>query len=181
MSARSFNTQGIILGKKNYSESDKIVGLYTKDYGKLFVLAKAARLPKSRKRGSLETFNLIHFQAIKTKSMDIITEVQIIDSYEHIKKDLKKISVAYFLLEVVNRLTREDERNENIFELLKQALNTLETSNNTRRVREQFICDVLIELGFWPEEKPMDQPDAVLESVAEKKFSSARIGKRILS
>lgn len=177
---RSYRATGVILGKKDYSEADKIVCIFTKELGKVFVMAKSARLPKSRKRGSLETFNTISFSASKSKGFDYLSEVEILDSRVKVKKDLKRIAVAYFLIEVVSRLTREDEPNARVYTLLENSLDDLATTSATKKVKQKFISDILIELGFWPSGKKLINPELLLEEVAERQFSSARVGKQIL-
>lgn len=177
---RSYRATGVILGKKDYSEADKIVCIFTKELGKVFVMAKSARLPKSRKRGSLETFNTISFSASKSKGFDYLSEVQIVDSRTKIKKDLKRIAVAYFLIEVVSRLTREDEPNARVYTLLESSLDDLATTSATKKVKQKFVSDILIELGFWPSGKKLINPELLLEEVAERQFSSARVGKKLL-
>lgn len=177
---RSYHATGIVLGKRNYLEADKIVCIFTKELGKVYVLAKSARLPKSRKRGGLETFNTILFSASKSKGFDYLTEVELVNSQSRLKKDLKRIAVAYFAIEVVARLTREDEPHEAVYVLLQAALDELATTSTTKKVKQEFISDVLVELGFWPKSRKLINPELLLEEVAERQFSSARVGKRML-
>lgn len=176
----TYSSEAIVLGKRNYGEADKIISVFSKTRGKIFLIAKSARKPSSRKRGHLEVFNVIRFSAVETKSLDIFNEAQVSESFEEIKKDLKKVSVAYFFLEVIGRLTRENEPHEDIYYILLDALQNLKTSKNTKILRKQFIRDVLVTIGFWPQNLALDNPDKVLENIAEHQFSSIRVGKKVL-
>lgn len=181
MRPRIFSSEAIILARKNYGEADRIIVVYSRDYGKLTLIAKGVRKVSSRKRGSIEVFSHTKFSAARGKSLDIITETEIINTFPLIRKNLKKVSVAYFFLEAVGRLTREDEKNREMFDLLLKYLKRLESKNQLRKEREEFIHETLVLLGFWPRGKKMDNHDTVLENIAERKLSSIRVGKKVLS
>lgn len=181
MQLRTYSSEAIVLSRKNYSEADRILIVYSKHYGKLSLLAKGVRRPKSRKRGALEVFSHIKFAASRGKNLDIVTEVELIDLFKEIRKSLKRTSVAYFLIEVVNRLTREDEKNIELYICLIDNLEKLRTGKNLRELRENFIYQTLVILGFWPKDKELKNPDTVLEQITEREMFSKRVGKKILA
>ncbi len=96
MRPKRYSTEGVVLLRRNFSEADRIINIYSKHYGKISVIAKSVRKIKSKKRGSLEVFSHIKFSAARGKNLDIITEVETINSFESIRKDLSKVAVAYF-------------------------------------------------------------------------------------
>jgi DNA repair protein RecO (recombination protein O) len=179
MRPRTYSTEGIILAKVNYSEADRIMVVFSKDFGKLSLIAKSVRKPESRKRGNLEVFNHIKFAAARGKNLDIITEVENINSYSKIRKSLKRMSVAYFIAETIGRITTEDEENQVLFLSVLNALSELETDVSLRRFRLEFTEELLKTLGYWPKSKKMDNPDKELETVLEKSLNTVRIGKII--
>lgn len=181
MTGKHYASQALILSKKNYKEADKLLTLFAKDFGKITILAKSARLPKSRKRGALEIGNIISFQATHAHGFDILTEVSLVESFPNLKTDLRKLSVAYFLLEVILKLTQAEEKNEELFDLVYQALADIQNGKNLKKLREAFVTDVLVLLGYWPEGKELLDPDKLLLQVAEREFGSVRVGKRILT
>ncbi len=181
MFVRSYSTEGVVLSRRNYGEADRILTIYSKHFGKLRLLAKGVRKPKSRKRGHVEVFSLIKFSASKGHGLDLITEAELIESYDPIRKDLRKIAVAYYLCEVLNSTTREEESHEELFEKLLHNLNLLVEGNNLRAMREKFVFEVLVGLGFWPREKELLNPDYVLEEIIERKMNSSRVGKIVLN
>ena len=179
MKPRNYSSEGIVLASKRFSEGDRILVIFSKDYGKLSVIAKGVRKPKSKKRGSLEVFSHINFSAARTKSLDIITEVQIINLYKSIRENLKKTTVAYFFVETLGRLTREEEKNEEAFELTLSYFEKLKSEKKLKKLRFDFIYEILTLLGFWPRNKKLNYPDEKLEEVVERKLSSVRVGKKI--
>lgn len=181
MRPKRYSSEGIVLARRSYSEADRILVVYSRNYGKISLMAKGVRKPKSRKRGSLEVFSQIKFSAARGKNLDIIEEAEMIDSFQSIRRNLKKVAVAYYLMEVIGRVTREDEKNEKLFVLILKNLQDLKTTKSLRQLREEFIFQTLVLLGFWPKGKIMDNPDKILENVVEREINSIRIGKKLLS
>jgi DNA repair protein RecO (recombination protein O) len=168
-----------VLSTKSFGEADKIIIVLT-PIGKKSFIAKGVRRPSSRKRGHLTQFNKIKFSAAKGKGMDVLTEVELVNSYTELKNDIKKTLVAYYLVEVVSKLTYEEEPHSPVYELLDAYLVNLQTSNKTKKLKNDFIMDILVELGFWTADKPMPNPDYILETVTEKNIHSSRVGKKVL-
>lgn len=180
--SRGYLRDGIILASKDYGEADKILMILTKENGLYPVLTKGSRRLKSRKRGHLSVFNKIKFSAQKRRGFDIMLEVETISDFVKFRDDLKRISVAYYFSEVLGRLVKESSETSGVLMILEKYLEALgEEEIGVKKLRERFVCDVLVALGFWPQNKEMKNPDKVLEVVAEKNFSTIRVGKKILS
>jgi len=173
-------SRAFVLNKINYSETDRIVTLLTKNKGKITFVAKGVRRPKSKKRGHLEIFNLIDFSgSIKNGKMGYLTEVTTIRSFPKIKTSLGKMALAYYFMEVMGRVSPNDEENYVLFKLIGKYLSKLENTNNLKSLRMEFIRELLVVLGFWPDEKELKDPDGALDEVLERKLSSLRIGKKL--
>lgn len=181
MKPRSYSSEAVVLARRNYSEADRILVLYTKDYGKVSVIAKGVRKVKSRKRGHLEIFTRLKFQATSGRGLDLITEAEIIDNFEKARKSLKKVSVAYYFMEVVGRITHDHEANRQLFDLILEFLKKLEIENRLKDLRLDFVLRLLTLLGYWPKGKILVNPEAKLEEVIERSLNSQRVGKRLVS
>ena len=169
-----------MLGKKNYGEADRILILFSRHFGKLYLLAKGVRKVKSRKRGHIEVFSYIKFSAVKARGLDLLTEVELIDSYSFIRKNLKKVSLAFYFMEVLNKITEENQQNKDLFDRILFYLDRLKSENRLKQMRLQFIEDVLSILGFWPKKKKITGADRFLGKILEREINSIRIGKKLL-
>ena len=181
MESRLYKTKGIILGRRDYSESDRILSIYTKDFGRISLLAKGVRMPKSRKRGHIEIFSLVNLQAVRGKGIDIMTEVEIIDNFSKIRKNLKKVALAYYFMEVIGKTTSENEHNQKLFESVLKYLEVLKYESRLKDLRLNFIHSILVDLGFWPKGKILEDADAKLSEIIERNLTSIRVGKKLLS
>lgn len=172
--------EGIILARRNFGEADRILSVYSKNHGRISLIAKGIRRPSSKKRGHLEVFSYIKFQATDSKSIGIITEVETIKNFEKIKKDLTKVALAYYFVEVIGKITHEHERNDGIFELILNYLEKLEYETHLKSLRNDFVLELLTVTGFWPEGKKLLNPDEKLEEVVERNINSVRVGRKVL-
>lgn len=180
MIPHSYTSEGFVLSRRNFGEADRIINIYSKDRGKVSLVAKGVRRPKSRKRGHLEIFGRVRFQAVNTKGMGIVTEVETIDDYSDIRKSIKKISLAYYFMEVTDKITHEGEDSSGIYFLLSDFMNELKTAKKLKTLRTDFVVKLLKQLGFWPKDKDLPFPDEKLEEVMERQIGSIRVGKRML-
>jgi len=64
---KTYSSEGIILSRKNYGEADRILTVFSKNYGKVTLLAKGIRKLISKKRGHLEIFSEVKFSAVSGK------------------------------------------------------------------------------------------------------------------
>ena len=181
MRPRRYSSEAIVLARRNYSEADRILTVVSKHYGKLVLIAKGVRKPESRKRGSIEVFSKIKFSAARGRVFDIVTEVEMLRFYKDIRNDLKKVSLAYYFLEVVDKIIQQEEKNGEIFTLLDDYLSKLESEKKLKKLKDEFVRNILIISGFWPKEKVIKDSNKTLEYVLERKISSARVGKKVLS
>ncbi len=180
MTHYSFSTEGVILSRKNYGEADRLLIIYTKHYGKIFLLAKGVRKPNSRKRGHIEIFSKVKFSFTKNDHFVLMNEAELIDGYESVRVNLKKTSLAYYFVELISKVTQEDEKNTELYELIIKYFDILKNFTKLKNLRLDFIKEVLEILGYWPREKDMPNPDKVIESVLERQINSKRVGERML-
>lgn len=181
MKLRTYSSEGIVLSRKNYGEADRMLTVLSKDFGKVSLLAKGIRKIKSRKRGHLEIFTHIKFSAASGHGFDILTEAETINDFSKIRTNLNKISLACYFLEVTNKILHEDGHMSPVYKLLLDSLRQLENDTELKKLRLEFIYNLLIDLGYWPEGKKLIDADIVLGDVLERKINSVRVGKKVLS
>jgi len=173
-------SSAIVLSKHYYADADAIVTLFTSDYGKLSAVAKGIKKPSSRKRGNLESASLIRFSAVQTKNLPILTEVESLNNFMDIRSDLSKMSLAYYLLELVNKTSMDEEENNELFNLLKQYLEELNTGRASQKRRLRYAKKILSVQGFWDNDKDLADLDTAIESLIERKINSVRIAQKML-
>ncbi|MBI2018971.1 DNA repair protein RecO [Candidatus Daviesbacteria bacterium] len=144
---RSFKTEGIILKRRNFGEADRILTVFTPSRGKISVLAKGVRRIRSRRAGNVELLNRAVMYLHQSKGLPILTEAQTLASFQKIKEDLTLSTYAYHILELVNKLTAENQENRRLYSDLVEVLGWL--SKNPRQIFiRAFEAKILSNLGF---------------------------------
>ena len=147
---------GIILKSQDFFEADKILNILTQKKGKIRAIAKGIRRPTARFSGNLEPFSCTNLILVEgRKDLDIITGAEIISGFKNIKKDLKKTATAYLLVELVDGLIGEKEKQLKVFENLRKALEKLDSDKglDLSLLKDYFIINTLDTLGYRPEIK----------------------------
>lgn len=115
MSRGTFSTTGLVLKRSNVGESDRIVHLLTKDYGKLVCVAKGVRKVTSTKRAFLEPGNLIKGFFVTTKSMPLMTQATLDQDCSKMPATLDKFRQLTQILEIFERLFVEVELDDELY------------------------------------------------------------------
>lgn len=151
----SYSVEGIVLKRLNFGEADRILTLFTRDSGKITVLAKGIRKISSKRAGSLELFNHIKCNLVRGKGeLDTLIEVELHHPFSSWRKHLGRINIAYQTCEVIDKLTPEHQPHPQIFEILKYCLSQIgQLDSNWKLTTDDWLLQILIELGFWPKDR----------------------------
>jgi DNA repair protein RecO (recombination protein O) len=146
--------QAIILNRRDYRETDQIISLYTRDQGKLDLLARGAKKVVSKNSAHLELFSLVEIQVQKGKEIDHLTKVQSVHFFSSIRKKFEKSLAAGYVVSLTDRLTQVGETESRIFEILESWLKFVENVSvfNSALV-DGYIVRLLNCLGYRPELK----------------------------
>src|SRR5260370_17468094 len=99
-----------------------MVTLFTPDLGKVRVVAKGIRKPRSRKAGHLELFTCSKLLLAVGRDLDIITQAEGVDPYRPLRDDLLRGAYGAYMVELLDRFTPDEEENAEIYSLLPQGL-----------------------------------------------------------
>jgi DNA repair protein RecO (recombination protein O) len=148
---RVYKTPAIVLRQRKLGDADKIVTLYSANFGKIDAVAKGVRRITSRLAGHVEPLSHGNFMFAHGRNLDIVTQVQTIETFQALRDDLDRLSRALYVAELVDRATEERAENFDLYRLLLSALSRLaETSDLDLAVRF-FEMSLLAELGYRPQ------------------------------
>jgi len=143
-------TQGIIIKKDDWKETDRFFTVYTKDFGKINVLGRGIRKITSKLRLGMEVFYYSEMEFIQRKNYKILVDAVLIDRFEEIRTDLKKTIVAYKILRIFDNLTQGQEKDEKGWVLLLDSLKGLNDQKDYKIVYYYFFWNLLSLLGYSP-------------------------------
>ena len=149
---RSFRVDAVVLRHSNYGEADRLLTLYTRQLGKLRVIAKGARKIASRKAGHIEPFTHVKMQLAKGRDMFLLTQADTVDAYLPLREDLILTSQASYVMELLDRFTYEnDTENASTFRLLTDTLARLASKADAWLVIRYYEMRLLDYMGFRPQ------------------------------
>lgn len=137
--------RGFVLKKKKFRETSKLITIFSEKAGKLNLIAKGVRTPKSKTSAILEPLNFIEFVYYDkpTRELQYISSAEFVDDYSNIKSNFEKIKIAFVVVELTNLFSHEGQTNRELFELVLRTLNEL---NKNLKHEYQLLIEFLIEL-----------------------------------
>lgn len=125
----TFTVEAVVLKTDDFGDANRVVTLFTKEFGKLEANAYGCRRSRSPLSGAMQMFNHISATLIHGSKVDTIREADILNFYDALTKDLERLAYASLLFEIVNRMTFPRQRELETFNLLIKSLPALSTRN----------------------------------------------------
>lgn len=142
--------EGIVISEKSYSETSKLITVITKEHGIINLLAKGAKTLKSQLRSTSTKLTHGYFNiTYKQGKLSILKEIDVINYYKNIKKDINKISYASYILELVEQVIKQTKNTE-VYENLIASLNKMEENLNPSIITNILELKCLKYLGVMP-------------------------------
>jgi DNA repair protein RecO (recombination protein O) len=146
-------TDAIVLRSIKQGETSKILILYSRNFGKIKVIAKGARGAKSRYGGTLEPPNCIAivYYEKETRDLQFLSQADLIEPFYAIKKDLVRTGLAMAVCELVSSATPDHEANPLLFKLQLASLQSIDKNSDPVNVFRSFEARLFENLGFRPD------------------------------
>lgn len=146
-------TEAIVCRSMEYGETSQIVTLFTREKGKIAVIAKGARLPTSRFGSSLQpmSYTQVVFYYKPTRSLQTLTESAHVEPFHGIGRSLERMTIGQRMVELAYALLQEEETNERAFHLLVTVLRRLDDAErHLENLLPFFQLHFAGVLGFAP-------------------------------
>ncbi len=148
---RLYRLSGIVLRRRDLGEADRLLTVFTRDRGKVTLLAKGVRRAASRKAGHLEPFTHTDLLVAKGASLDLVTQAETIDAHRHVREDLWLSSLAYAAAELADAFTVDEDPNVALFDLLLDTVGRLDTGQPSSLAMRYYELHLLALVGYQPQ------------------------------
>jgi len=127
-----------IIKSINYSEADKILTVFGKNFGKYSLFARSIRKIASKNRGNMQTLWTSKISFYEGKGMPLLTESESVNSidFDSNTLDIENVERVLFLL---NHLLEEYDPYPNIFDLLQRVLEKKLSLESVNKFRMKFL------------------------------------------
>jgi DNA repair protein RecO (recombination protein O) len=140
-----YKYNAIILSKTDISETDRLYNVYTSEAGKIKLLAKGIRKPNAKLAGSLEPLTYSEIFVAKGRGRGNITGAISINNFLLLKNSLAALENIFRALGIFDKMIVQEEKDEKIFQLLKNYLEAME--ENTKK-NDDGEKEIILTLGF---------------------------------
>jgi DNA repair protein RecO (recombination protein O) len=145
----------LVLRTTDWSDTSRIATLWTREWGKVRVLAKGGRRLKSNFESALDLLTVCSIVLLRKSSggLDLLTEARIVRRFPQLRTDLQALYAGYYIAELLADWTEDYDPHPNLFDEALAALETvgrrdLQTVTSLRLARFELV--LLRELGYSP-------------------------------
>ncbi|MFD0048308.1 DNA repair protein RecO [Actinomycetes bacterium NPDC127524] len=142
--------EGIVIRRMDYGESNKIITLYTRELGKIGVMARGAHKSTSRLSSVTQLFYYGYFLVQTSSGLGSLQQGETIDSMRSIREDLFSTAYASYIVELLDKSTDDKNPNPFLFELLYQTLHYINEGYDAEVLKFIFEMKMLPVNGLNP-------------------------------
>jgi DNA repair protein RecO (recombination protein O) len=145
-------TEAIVLKSFDFRETSKIVTFYTREFGKVKGLMKGIRKDPRKFGSSVEKFSVndIVFYQYRNSDIHLVSQCDMKEYYFSLRHDLRRMTAASYILELVDAIMPVEQQNEDIYELILQYLASLQSDQDVSKLVHIFQIKTLLYSGFRP-------------------------------
>ena len=148
---RTYRCEAITLSYTTLGEADLLVTMFTRDQGKVRAVGKGARRSTSKLVGHLEPLTVVKMSLARGRTLDIISQVEVVESFATLKQDLTAIAKGQYLAELVDGFGAEASANPGLFQLTIDTLRAVEAGPASDMPLRFFEFHLLQVSGLMPE------------------------------
>lgn len=117
---------GIILKTTPYKENDMILHVYTREYGKIGIIARGVKKMTSKNARACQQLMMSELTIHLKKGLSLLMKATPIDYLRHIKENLESEIVADYILEYYYRYIEENNPIEKEYDILYDCLKAID-------------------------------------------------------
>jgi DNA repair protein RecO (recombination protein O) len=147
----TLRVDAVVLRHTDWGEADRILGLFTREHGKLRAIAKGVRKIHSRKAGHVEPFTRVALLLAHGRDFWILTQAEMMEAYMPLRENLALTAYAAYTVELIDRFTYDEGQNLALYTLLVDTLKRLCEESDPYIVIRYYEIRLLDLIGFRPE------------------------------
>ncbi len=142
----------LVVRGTDWSETSRIVTLFTREFGKVRGLAKGGRRLRSNFEFGFDLLTLCRIVFLKKAhgGLDLLTEAQVAEKFAHLRTDLGALNAGYYLAELLSDGTQDYDPHPALFDAAVDALRKFADPEHRQNALATFELVWLRELGYSP-------------------------------
>lgn len=146
---KNLKFKGIVLYSKDYKENDKILTLFTLEYGLLYAKLVGVKKPNAKLKIIKDVFCFADFEAVSKSDFITITSAEVIETFHDITSDIDKYYTGCNIIKILRAVCFESQPNQALFVETLKCLKYLSSKNVDNRIIEiKFYLKIFEALGY---------------------------------
>ncbi len=145
-----YQVEAILVAVRDWGDADKMVTLFSREFGKIIAFANGARRPKNPLASGMQMFTHLEVTLTSGKNCDSIKQCEIKHAFRQIQEDFNCMAYGSFIAELTAELCPERQPEAHVFDLLLEVLHKL-TTRNPRIVALAWAWQLLAMTGYYSE------------------------------
>ena len=141
-----FLQPAFVLHQRPYRNTSVIVDVFSRDYGRLSLIAKGVKQKKSALKSILQNFQLLNLSWVRRSDLGVLTAAEFQNPSIEISHD--KIYPALYLNELIIRLLQPHDSMPELFDAYSDTLRALNDNISTQIILRLFEKQMLHSLGY---------------------------------
>lgn len=152
MAYKIYQTEGIVLAKKDFGEAERLFFIFTKEFGMIKAVARGVRYIKSKLRPNLDLFSYNNISLISSRETWQIVDAIEKEQKQKIIANSEKLNLFSRIANFLTRMIKGEEKNDFIWQEIKNLFFCLKSdSRNLKDLEISFLARLLNNLGYLPE------------------------------
>jgi DNA repair protein RecO (recombination protein O) len=143
---RVFLQPAYILQQRDYRESSLIVEAFTRDFGRLSLLAKGVRKAKSKSQGLLQPFIPLRLSYLGKAELKTLTDVELAEPFQPLTG--LALYCGFYLNELIEAFLHKDDPHPELFADYCQCLADLRQGGPLEAVLRNFELNLIEKSGY---------------------------------
>jgi DNA repair protein RecO (recombination protein O) len=145
---RADHEAGFVLHTYPYKETSLIVEAFTRRHGRMALLARGARRPRSAMRGVLLSFQALSLSWSASAELGTLLRAEWAGALRPLRG--RGLMCGFYLNELMLRLLPREDPHEALFDFYADSLDRLSSDANYPPILRSFERRMLAELGYAP-------------------------------
>ena len=142
---------GLVVRTYDWSETSRIATIWTREFGKVRVLAKGGRRLKSNFEVALDLLTVCSIVLLrKSSGLDLLTEARVEERFGGLRTNLRALYGGYYVAELLGEGTQDYDPHPALFELSLDTLRKLAAGGDVAGLVSAYELGWLNELGLRP-------------------------------
>lgn len=146
-----YRVEGLVIRSTDYGEGNKIITLLTSTHGKMGIVVRGARKPRSKFGAAAQLFTYGDYSFYRSgNGLGTLNNAEILEPFRKLREGLDGPAYAAYAVELTDRALADDEAGSYVFRQLHACLSALSEGKDPQAVLRLFEMKIVHVAGYMP-------------------------------